>query len=143
MGNPDLQNYLKAGLAIIDPDYQTTEWDRLIPQAEVTLNLSRASRVNPRLSAYGYIFGKFDFNSTLMAPPGKICVPSQAGPKIYMGTSRGARMDNRSNTSSLQMPYILISKNQNGRASRDIYVLSKFHPFPKILNRRLLKIGDK
>ena len=46
------KNHLKAGLATTDPDYPTTEWDILIPQAEVTLNLLRATRVNPRLSAY-------------------------------------------------------------------------------------------
>ena len=46
------KNHLKAGLETTDLDYPTTEWDRLIPQAEVTLNLVRATRVNPRLSAY-------------------------------------------------------------------------------------------
>ena len=64
------KNHLKAGLATTDPDYSTTEWDRLIPQAEVTLNLLRATRVNPRLAAYAYILGKFNFNSTPMEPPG-------------------------------------------------------------------------
>ena len=63
------KNHLKAGLATTDPDYTTTEWYRLIPQAEVTLHLLRATRVNPRLSAYAYIFGQFYFNSTPMEPP--------------------------------------------------------------------------
>jgi hypothetical protein len=36
----------------------------------LTLNLLRASRTNPKLSAYSYIFGDFDFRSTPLAPPG-------------------------------------------------------------------------
>ena len=46
------------------------EWDRLIPQAIITLNLCRNARVNPRISAYAYVFGPFDFNKTPLAPPG-------------------------------------------------------------------------
>ena len=64
------KNHLKADLTTTYPDYPTTEWDRLIPQAKIPLNLLRATRVNPRLSEYAYIFGQFDFNSTPMAPPG-------------------------------------------------------------------------
>ena len=33
------KNHLKAGLFILDPNYQVREWDRLIPQSELTLNL--------------------------------------------------------------------------------------------------------
>ena len=44
--------------------------DRLIPQAIITLNLLRNARVNPKLSAYAYVFGPFDFNKTPLAPPG-------------------------------------------------------------------------
>ena len=32
--------------------------------------LLRASRVNPILSAYAYLFGQLDFNRTTVAPPG-------------------------------------------------------------------------
>ena len=48
-----------------------------------------------------------------------------------MGTSRGARMDNMSSTISLQMPYILLSRNQNGTTSRHSDFLSNRYPFPK------------
>ena len=51
------KNHLKAGLATVDPDFPLAEWDRLIPQANITLNLLRSARVNPKLSAYAYIFG--------------------------------------------------------------------------------------
>ena len=42
----------------------------MIPQAVLTLNLLRASRINPRLSAHAQLHGMFDFNKTPLAPPG-------------------------------------------------------------------------
>jgi hypothetical protein len=45
-------------------------WDRLIPQAEISLNLLRGSRINPKLSAWAQIHGNFDFNRTPLGPPG-------------------------------------------------------------------------
>ena len=57
-------------LATADPQFPVSEWDRLLPQSEFTLNLLRPSRVIPRLSAYAYLFGTFDFNKTPLAPAG-------------------------------------------------------------------------
>jgi hypothetical protein len=45
-------------------------WDRLLPQAVITLNMLRTSRINPKLSAATHIFGQYDFNRAQMAPPG-------------------------------------------------------------------------
>ena len=64
------KEHFKAGLASLDPDFPVREWDRLIPQAEMTLNMLRASRINPKLSAYALLFGQFDYNKTPMVPPG-------------------------------------------------------------------------
>ena len=64
------KNHFKAGLATLDPDFPLAEWDRLIPQANITINLLRASRSNPNLSAYAYLFGEFNYNQTPIAPPG-------------------------------------------------------------------------
>jgi hypothetical protein len=44
-------------------------WDRLLPQAVITLNMPRTSRINPKLSAATHIFGQYDFNRAPMAPP--------------------------------------------------------------------------
>jgi hypothetical protein len=44
-------------------------WDRFLPQAVITLNMLRTSRINPRLSAATHIFGQYDFNRAPMAPP--------------------------------------------------------------------------
>jgi hypothetical protein len=45
-------------------------WDRLLPQAVITLNMLRTSRINPKLSASKHIDGQYDFNRATMAPPG-------------------------------------------------------------------------
>ena len=44
--------------------------DYLLDQSELTLNLVRSARSNPKLSAYAYIHGTFDFNKTPISPPG-------------------------------------------------------------------------
>ena len=64
------KNHLLAGLATCDPAFPVQEWDRLLPQAELTLNLLRTSRINPSLSAWAYINGIHDFNKSPLAPPG-------------------------------------------------------------------------
>ena len=64
------KNHFLAGLATCDPDFPLREWDRLLQQAEVTLNLLRNSRINPELSSWAYLFGNHDFNKVPLAPPG-------------------------------------------------------------------------
>ena len=49
------KSHLLACLATCDTEFPISEWDRLLFQVELTLNLLRSSRVNPRLSAYAYI----------------------------------------------------------------------------------------
>ena len=41
-----------------------------MPQADITLNLLRLSRRQPKLSAYACLFGNFDYNKMPIAPPG-------------------------------------------------------------------------
>jgi len=54
----------------VDRQFPIHLWDRLIPQAELTLNLLRGSRINPKLSAWAQLHGLYDFNHTPIAPPG-------------------------------------------------------------------------
>ena len=44
------KNHLLAGFATCDPEFPITEWDRLLQQGELTLNLLRNSRINTKLS---------------------------------------------------------------------------------------------
>jgi hypothetical protein len=64
------KDHLIAGLCTTDKSFPMHLWDRLLPQAVITLNMLRTSRINPKLSASTHIFGQYDFNRALMAPPG-------------------------------------------------------------------------
>ena len=64
------KNHFISGLCSVDKTFPIHLWDRLLPQAVLTLNLLRPSRWNSKLSAYQQIYGNFDFNSTPLAPPG-------------------------------------------------------------------------
>eukprot|EP00804_Cyclotella_cryptica_P030137 CCRYP_009543-RA/>CCRYP_009543-RA protein AED:0.35 eAED:0.35 QI:0/0/0/1/0/0/2/0/428 len=45
-------------------------WDRLLPQAEITINLLRQSNATPTISAYAHLNGPFDYNKMPLAPMG-------------------------------------------------------------------------
>ena len=64
------KDHFIAGLSSTHPDFPVTQWCKLVDHANITLNLLRSSRVNPKLSAYAQIFGAFDYQSTPLAPPG-------------------------------------------------------------------------
>jgi hypothetical protein len=57
-------------LCSTDKQFPIYLWDRLIPQAVITLNLLRQSRLNPKLSAHVQLHGLFDYNKTPLASPG-------------------------------------------------------------------------
>jgi hypothetical protein len=64
------KNHFIACLCSTDPSFPVRLWDKLIPQAELTLNVLHTSRINPKLSAHAKIHGIFDFNRTPLARPG-------------------------------------------------------------------------
>ena len=73
------KNHFIAGLCSTHPDFPLNLWDQLLPQATLTLNLLRPSRVNPKLSAHSQIHGPFNFEKTPLAPPGiKVLAHEQA-----------------------------------------------------------------
>ena len=51
-------------------DFPISLWDRLLPQAEVTVNLIRQSNTTPTVSAYAHLCGPFDYNKMPLAPMG-------------------------------------------------------------------------
>ena len=56
-----LKAHFKSALTTIDPNFLLSEWDKLLLQANITLNMLRSIRYNPKLSAYNYIFSTFNF----------------------------------------------------------------------------------
>jgi hypothetical protein len=64
------KEHFKSGLATIYPAFPIHLWDRLLPQAEITLNLMRSSILHPQLSAAAHYHGLIDYNRTAFFPPG-------------------------------------------------------------------------
>jgi hypothetical protein len=63
-------NHFTSILCGTNPTFPLHLWDKLLPQCEMTLNLLRGSRINPKLSAYAQLHGAFDYNKTPLALPG-------------------------------------------------------------------------
>jgi hypothetical protein len=59
-----------SGLASVDPYFTLHLWYRLLPQADMTLNILRMSRQHPQVSAAAHYNGLIDYNKTAFAPPG-------------------------------------------------------------------------
>ena len=67
-------------------------WDKLLPQAELTLNLLRQSNANPRVSAHAHLFGPFDFNRFPLAPLGcavQVHIPPETRTSWGLRAKRG------------------------------------------------------
>jgi hypothetical protein len=64
------KDHLIAGIFSTDKSFPMHLWDIILPQAVMTLNMLRISRLNPKLSAATHIFGQHDYNRAPMAPPG-------------------------------------------------------------------------
>jgi hypothetical protein len=64
-----LKDHLIAGLCSTDKSLPMHLWDRILPQAVMTLNMLITSRLNPKLSAATHIFGQHDYNRAPLAPP--------------------------------------------------------------------------
>jgi hypothetical protein len=64
------KEHFLAGLSSVHPTFPLHLWDRLLPQAYITLKLLRTSRLHPQLSAAAHFHDLVDYNKTSFAPPG-------------------------------------------------------------------------
>jgi hypothetical protein len=64
------KEHFVAGLSSVDPTFPFNLWDIILPQAEITLNLLRTSRLHPQLSAAAHFHGLVDYNKKSFASPG-------------------------------------------------------------------------
>ena len=64
------KSHFKSILAGVDDSFPMRLWDRLLPQAVLTLNLLRQSNAVPTISAWQYVHGNFDYNKMPLAPMG-------------------------------------------------------------------------
>ena len=59
-----------AILAGVDPDFPKYMCDNLLTQTELTINLLRQATLNPRMSAWEYYNGPFDYSAKPLGPLG-------------------------------------------------------------------------
>ena len=64
------KNHWIAGMGTIDPNFPMQLWCQFLEQGKDTLNLLRASRINPKSLAYAILDGQFNFNKTPLASVG-------------------------------------------------------------------------
>jgi hypothetical protein len=77
------KEHFVAGISSVDPSFPMHLWDRILPQAEITLNLLRTSRLHPQLSTAAHYHGLMDYNKTAFAPPGcKIIAHEKPGKRL-------------------------------------------------------------
>jgi hypothetical protein len=57
-------------LAGVADDFPMKLWDKLLPQAEITINLLRQSSAMPMVSAYDHLNRPFDYNKMPLVPMG-------------------------------------------------------------------------
>jgi hypothetical protein len=118
-----------AGLSSVDPTFPLLLWDRLLPQAEITLNLLRTSRLHPQLSAAAHFHGLMDYNKTAFAPPGyKIIAHEKPGkrrtwaPHGQHGYSLGPAMHH------YRCQNVYISSTASERIPLNLLWTSRLHP---------------
>jgi hypothetical protein len=63
------KDHVIVGLCSTDKAFPIHLWDRFLPQAVITLNMLRTSRINPNISVSTHIDGQYDYNRAPMAPP--------------------------------------------------------------------------
>ncbi len=64
------KSHFLAILAGVNPSFPMMLWDRLVPQAVLTLNLLRQAKADPKMSVYEFVHGKMDYNKMPLAPLG-------------------------------------------------------------------------
>ena len=64
------KNHFVSRLCTVNKLFPMQLWCELLQQAEISINLLRSSRKNPKLSAYALLEGEFNFNKTPLALPG-------------------------------------------------------------------------
>ncbi|KAL7476168.1 hypothetical protein ACHAW6_002048, partial [Cyclotella cf. meneghiniana] len=68
------KGHLISVLAGVSDDFPINQWDELLPQTVLTLNLLRQSNIAPNISAYAYHHGSFDYNQKChLHPWGALC----------------------------------------------------------------------
>jgi hypothetical protein len=92
-------------LAGVSADFPMKLWDKLLPQAEITINLLRQSIATSTISAYAHLNGPFDYNKMPLAPTGcnvQVHKKKKNGQKRHLGFPLSGRLVPQHVTRTLQ-----------------------------------------
>jgi hypothetical protein len=64
----NFKSHFLSILAGVAEDFPLNLCDKLLPQAEITINLLHQSNATPTVSAYAHLNGPFDYNKMPLAP---------------------------------------------------------------------------
>ena len=107
------KNHFLSVLTTCDPDYPATEWDRLMPQYDMTINLLHYSCRQLNLSAHASLFGNHDFNRNPLAPPqNQSSGPQNNRSTQKLGTTWHHQLVHWTLHRTLPMPQMLHPNNQ-------------------------------
>ena len=138
--NSHIRSYLCAGLASCNPKFLSQEWDLLIPQAVLTLNLLHSSRTNPSLSAYTAIKCNFNFNGTPLAPPGtKVLVHEEASNRPSFSTHAVNGWYIFSSLKHYLCYHCYIPTTASTRHANTVKFFQKYFNFPKVTDSTYLR----
>jgi hypothetical protein len=83
------KEHFVAGVSSVDPYFPMNLWDRLLPQAEMMLNLLRTSRSHPQLSAAAHFHGLVDYKKTAFSSPGFNIIAHEKPPQRRTWATHG------------------------------------------------------
>eukprot|EP00804_Cyclotella_cryptica_P010817 CCRYP_008749-RA/>CCRYP_008749-RA protein AED:0.21 eAED:0.21 QI:0/0/0/1/1/1/3/0/823 len=66
----NFKSHFLSILAGVADNFPMKLWDKLLPQAKITINLLRQSNATPTVSTYTHLNGPFDYNKMPLAPMG-------------------------------------------------------------------------
>jgi hypothetical protein len=138
------KEHFMARLFSVDPSFPMHLRDRLLPQAEITLNLLRTSRLHPHLSAAAHYHGLVDNNKTALVPPGcKIITHEKPGkrrtwaPHGHHGYSLGPVMHH------YQCPNVYISTTASDRIVDTLKLFPHNYQIPQLSSTDRLLMAAK
>ena len=120
------KHHLILGIAGTDKNFPITQWDRLIPQTQETLNMMWPCRINPKLSADSFLEGQHNYNAVTFPPIGwRMLIFDGPEKKVFMGFPCGRRLQYRTGGGKLQ---VLLSISNVKGSSTNFRHSGVFHP---------------
>eukprot|EP00804_Cyclotella_cryptica_P003430 CCRYP_002088-RA/>CCRYP_002088-RA protein AED:0.24 eAED:0.23 QI:0/0/0/1/1/1/2/0/894 len=129
-----LKGHFISVLAGVANDFPISEWDQLLPQTVLTLNLLRPANVAPNVSTYAYHHGQFDYNHMPLGPMG-CAVQFYIKPNRQRSWGEHASVGwyIRSSPEHYQTHVVFVKTIQKTRVSDTVYFKHKYLTQPTLM----------